>query len=269
MPEDILNLPGTGTNSGHLVYSNYYYDNHIIQQVCIVHPKNLIIDILRKYFSSDNRYPYRADEYGYPLTPDISGLENTEYTGVLISDVFRYEVKFFPAILVKSNGGAYKPISFNQEGTLKYRKDLLEDELTGRKTIVSTPTHRVYAGMWDMRFDVTIYTESHAESEELTEIVSLLLQHTAWNELRASGLFIKSLSISAQNNEPYANDYIYSHTISIDTMSEWRVEIPIDSVIEKMIFYFDSVKTPTSNQALVGLATEKFKDIVDMAEIKL
>ncbi len=271
MPSDTQNLPGTGSNGGQLVGSNYFSDHHVIQQVCIVHPKNLIIDVLRKYFSNDTLYPYRSDSFGYPLTVDQAGLDqdSTETTRILISDVFRYEVKMFPSILVKNNGGAYRPISFNQDGTLKYRKDLLIDELTGKRTIVTTPTHRVYAGAWDMRFDVSVYAESHSELEEITEIVTMILQYSCWNELRQNGLFIKSLSIGAESAEAYANDYIYGHTISIDTYSEWRVEIPIEDIIERMVFYFDSVKTPSTEQGFVELQNSKFKDIVDLAEIKL
>ncbi len=271
MPIDIQNLPGTGNNGEHRVYSNFFDDNSIIQQVCIVQPKNLIIDTLRKYFRNDNIYTYRSDQYGYPLTPNVTGMEldSTDTTKILISDVFRYEIKFFPSIVIKSGGGTYKPISFNQEGTIKYRKDLSED-LFGKQIVTQTPTHRVHAGAWDMNFDITIYSESHTEMEELVEIVTMILQYSAWNELRANGLFIKNISIGAENSEPYANDYIYNQTISISTFSEWRVEIPIDSIIEKLVFYFQFTRTPVApNATITDFQELRFTDIVDSAEINL
>ena len=269
MGMDLQNLPGTGFNGDHRVYSNFFDDNSIIQQVCTVQPKNLLIDVMRKHFANDNIYTYRMDQYGYPLTRDLTGIEidSEETTKILISDIFRYEVKFFPAIVVKSTGGKYKPISFNQNATFKYRKEVEEDSF-GFLAETLTPSHRVYAGAWAMNYDITIYSESQSELEELTDIVTMLLQFVVWNELRANGLFIDSLSISGENAEPYANDYIYNQTISISTYSEWRVEIPIDNVIEKLLFYFDSVRTPIPGLATDADALElKYDDILEFADI--
>lgn len=271
MPLDIQNLPGTGLNADHRVYSNFFSDNHIIQQACIVHPKNLLIDVLRMHFSRDNIYTYRADEFGFPLTPDLTEIEvdSPSTTKILISDIYRHEVKFYPAIIIKSTGGSYKPVSFNQNQTIKYRKDLVENQFGGVST-VSTPTHRVYAGGWDMNYEVSIYSESHGELEELVDIVSMILQYVSWNELRANGLFIKSLNIGAETGTPYANDYVYSQTISIATHSEWRVEIPLENVIEKLVFYFDSTRTPIPpNATLADAQALKFEDTIELAEITL
>nr|BDD46261.1 hypothetical protein 93 [bacterium] len=269
MGQDLQNLPGTAFNGDHRVYSNFFGDNDIIQQVCITQPKNLLIDVLRKYFSNDSIFTFRMDEFGYPLTRDLTGIEidSEETTQILISDIFRYEVKFYPAIIIKNSGGQYKPISFNQNATFKYRKDRVEDA-AGLISETLTPSHRVYAGAWSMNFDVSVYSESQTELEELVDIVTLLLQYVAWNELRANGLFINSLSIGAESAEPYANDYVYNQTISLTTYSEWRVEIPLDNVIEKLLFYFDSVRTPIPGVATDADALElKYDDILELAEI--
>lgn len=271
MSETTQNLPGTGINGDHRVYSNFFSDNHIIQQVCITQPKNLIIDVLRMHFSRDSVFTYRADEYGYPLTVDMTGLDidSVETTKILISDAYRYEVKFFPAIIIKSNGGNYRPISFNQEGTLKYRTSEVEN-IYGIKEKIKIPTHRVYAGSWEMNFDVTIYSESHSELEELVEIVSMIFQYVSWNELRANGVFIKNISIGGENSEPYANDYVYSQTISLPVRTEWRAEIPLENLIEKIVFYFDSVRTPVSpNATNEDKLNLKFEDVLEFAEIEL
>lgn len=271
MPLDIQNLPGTGSSSSHRVYSNYFSDNHIIQNVSIVQPKNLLIDILRREFSRDNIYTYRQDEFGFPLTIDLTGLDvdSEETTKILISDVFRYEVKFFPAITVKTGSGSYLPISLNQNSTIKYRKDLVESAFFGTR-VVRTPTHRVYAGAWDMNFDISIYSESHSELEEITEIVKMILMYSSWQELRANGLFIKTLNISGENAEAYSNDYIYNHTLSISTHSEWRVEIPLENIIERIVFYFDTVRHPIPGQTTeADVQALRYDDIIEIAEITL
>lgn len=261
---------GTGFSAEHRVYSNYFSDSNIIQNVAVIQPKNLLIDVLRRTFSEDNVYTYRSDPYGFPLTVDLTGKirDDEDTTKILISDLYGHEVKFYPAITVKSGGGSYAPISFNQNETTKYRKDVVTTEF-GAQTAVSTPTHRVYAGAWDQSFDVTIYSESHSELEEITEIVLATLQITSWNELRENGLFIKKTSFSGENAQPYANDYVYIKTITIQTWSEWRVEIPLTDVIEKVLFYFDSTRTPCPPKATVtDLQGLQFEDIVELAELE-
>ncbi len=268
MALNIQGLPG-GINGDHRVFSNFYSDNSIIQQVATVQPKNLLIDSLRKTFALDNIYTYRADEFGFPLVTDLTGgdIDSENTTKILITDTYRYELKFYPAITIKAGNSQYKPLSFNQEGTVKYRRDQVEDEF-GSRRVVSTPTHRVYAGRWDSNFEITLLSESQTELEALADIVTLVLQYTLWNELRANGLFIYRLSIGPENAEPYANDYVYNRTISISTYSEWRVEIPIDSVIEKLVFYFESTLHPIPGEATAADALAlKFDDVVEMAEI--
>jgi hypothetical protein len=61
----------------------------------------------------------------------------------------------------------------------------------------------------------------------------------ARQELSESGLGIKTVSISGEREEDYANDKIYMQTISVETYSEWRREIPIDSIIEMINFCFN------------------------------
>jgi hypothetical protein len=262
-------LAGTGSNGDHRVFSDFFANNNIIQNVAIVQPKNLLIQSLRDLFRKDSIFTYRDDQYGFPLTPDLTGkpLDTEESTRILISDIFRYDVKFFPAIVIKHNGGSYKPISFNQEGTYKYRTDYIENQYGARRKI-STATHKVYAGKWEMNIDVGVYCESSSELQELIDIVSIALQHVLWNDLRASGLFIQSVSISGESSEPYANDYVYYQSLSLRCISEWRVEIPLENVIEKIVFYFDSVKTDSENGVSSANSTVlRYSDILEITEI--
>lgn len=271
MPLDLQNLPGTASNGDHRVFSNFYSDEFIVQQALIVHPKNVLIDVLRRRFSLDDIFTYRMDEFGFPLTPDLTGgdIDSPDTTKILISDGFRYDVKFYPNIIVRSGGSSYRPLSFNQNGTIKYRKDCVENEF-GTQTVVTTPTHRIYAGYWDSSFEIQVSSESYSELQRLIDIISLELQYSSWNEMRANGLLIKATSISGETEEPYANDYIYKQTITVSTHSEWRVEIPLDNVIEKMVFYFDSVRTPIPpNATEADFQALRFDDVIELAEITL
>ena len=229
----------------------------------------MLIDGLRKVFRNDSIFTYRDDEYGYPLTPDQTGIDvdSPETTKIIISDAYRYDVKFFPAIVIKSSGGSYKPLSFNQNMTYQHRTDVVETEY-GAKKIVSTPTHRVYTGRWELGFEVGLYSESQSELEELTDIVSLAIQYVLWNELRANGLFISQVRIGAESAEPYANDYVYSTTISLSTLSEWRVEVPIDNIVEKIAFSIQPTWHPIPGQKTdADVLSNRFNDIIELTEI--
>jgi len=266
---DEQNLPGSGLNGDHVVYSSFFTDNYIVQQTAIVHPKTLLIDGLRNVFRNDSIFTYRDDEYGYPLTPDQTGIDvDSEFTTkILISDAYRYEVKFFPAIVVKSSGGSYKPVSFNQNMTYKYRTDMVETDY-GARRLVSTPTHRVYAGRWELGFELGIHSESQSELEELVDIVSMAIQYVLWNELRANGLFVSQLRIGAEAAEPYANDYVYNTSISLSTFSEWRVEIPIENVVEKIAFSIQPTWHPIPGvKTEADVLSSRFDDIIELTEI--
>lgn len=260
---------GEGSNGDHRVFSDFFANNHIIQNVAIVQPKNLLIQSLRDVFRRDSIFTYRDDEFGFPLTPNMTGksLDTTEATRILISDIFRYDVKFYPAITIKHNGGNYKPLSFNQEGTYKYRADYIQNTF-GARTKILTPTHKVYAGKWELNLEVGVFCESLSELQELIDIITMALQYVLWNDLRASGLFIQGLSIGGESSEPYANDYIYSQSISLRCLSEWRVEVPIENIIERIMFYFDSVKTDVPNDDISANSTVlKYNDILELSKI--
>lgn len=266
MATDDLNIPGLAANSDHVVYSSFYGDNSIVQNSLMVHPKNIVIDFLRREFSTDSEYTYRSDEYGFPLVRDLTSvdIDSELTTKILISDAFRFDIKFFPNIIVSAKGGSYKPLSANQNAAIKYRTDVVED-IYGDRIVVKTPTHRVYAGLWDLNLEIQINTESHTETEELADLVAIMMQYKLFHDLRAAGLVIKTLSVGAESAEQYANDYIYSQSISIGGMSEWRVEIPVENLVEKMVFNITSTKTPSDNDKsrLVPLL---YSDIINLAE---
>jgi hypothetical protein len=266
MATDDLNIPGLATHTEHVVYSSYYGDNHIVQNALMVYPKQIVIDLLRREFSKDSEYTYRQDEYGFPLVRDLTSvdLDSNLTTRVLISDQYRYDMKFFPNIIVSAKGGTYKPLSANQNGTIKYRTDYVEDAYGDRK-VFRTPTHRVYSGMWDLNVEVQINTESHVETEELTDLTAIMLQYRLFHELRAAGFIIKNLSVGAESAEQYVNDFIYSQSISISGISEWRVEIPVENVLERVVFNISSTKTP-SNNSKSGKVPLVYSDLMEITE---
>jgi ssDNA-specific exonuclease RecJ len=170
------------------------------------------------------------------LPPDI---QEKRTSRIYIGDVFRYDKRYFPAITVRHASAKYYPISFNQNFfNTKYRMDLVIDGY-GERSYVRTPTYHTIVGAWEQTFDIQIATEAIPDREELSDLVSAFMIGVARQELGESGLGIKSVSISGEREEEYANDKIYLQTISVETFSEWKREIPIDSIMEMVNFCFN------------------------------
>jgi hypothetical protein len=225
----------------HKVYSDLFSVADFVRQVAVSQGKNLLIDAIREYFKQDRFYRYATDAFGFPLTPDLTDLppdiQEERTTRIFIGDIFRYDKRYWPAIVVRYASGRYKPVSFNQNQTVRYRMDLVLDGYGGQ-SYVRVPTHRVVAGAWDQSFEIVIASESIPDREELTDIVSSFLIGKARQELYEAGLFVRSISMSGEREEDWGNDKVYMQSITVETYSEWRREIPIDSLVETINFCF-------------------------------
>jgi hypothetical protein len=233
------------------VSSDIFSQEHIIQTVGVVASKNLLADLLRDVFRGDREYQYVDDIFGFPKTPSnlgldpAAGIEDEETTRIMIGSTYRYDVKFYPAITIKNTSTRYVPISFNQDYMgIMYRKELLMDGY-GNNTIISTPAYHTLVGAWDQTFEIKVTAESEIDREEITDIVQTVLMGSRRLELQDAGLFIKTLSTSGEQEEPYANNYLYSTSITLDTRSEWKIHIPISNVVERIGFILQIGNTET------------------------
>jgi hypothetical protein len=225
----------------HRVYSDLFNVADFVRQVAVSQGKNLLIDAIREYFKQDRFYRYTTDAFGFPLTPDLTDLppdiQEERTTRIFIGDIFRYDKRYWPAIVVRYASGRYKPVSFNQNQTVRYRMDLILDGYGGR-SYVRVPTHHVVAGAWDQSFEIVIASEGIPDREELTDIVSSFLIGKARQELYEAGLFVRSVSMSGEREEDWGNDKVYLQSITVEAYSEWRREIPIDNLLETISFCF-------------------------------
>lgn len=231
---------------------------NVVQQTGLVHSKNLIIDTLRDVFRQDRVYAYRQDVFGFPAIrsllnePPTAGLDDDVNTRILIGSTYYYNAKFYPALTVKNTGSRYVPISFNQDFMGVINKQELIMDGYGNKTIIQVPGAYVLVGAWDQTFEVKITAESEIDREELTDIVSVTLMGTRRQELQQAGLFIRTLSTTGEQEEPYANDYLYSVSINLETRSEWKVHIPINDVCERIgiCIHFNTINGSAGSDAL-------------------
>jgi len=231
-------------STSHRVYSDLFQLSDFVQQVAVSQSKNLIIDVLREYFKQDTFYRYSTDGFGFPLTPNVTDLppdiQEERTTRIFIGDIFRFDKRYWPAIVVRHASGRTYHVSFNQNYTTKYRLDLVVDGY-GERSYIRIPTHKVVAGAWDQSFDVQIAAESIPDREELTDIVSSFFIGKIRQEIYESGLFIRNVNIGGEREEDWGNDKVYLQNITLDTYSEWRREIPINAndLLETINFCFN------------------------------
>lgn len=230
--------------TSHRVYSDLFSLAEFVQQTAVSQGKNLLIDTLREHFKQDSLYRYTTDAFGFPLTPNVTDLppdiQEERTTRIYIGDIFRLDKRYWPAIVVRYASGRYKPVSFNQNQTTRYRLDLVVDGY-GERSFIRVPTHHVIAGAWEQSFEVMVAAESIPDREELTDIVSSFLIGATRQETYEGGLFIKSVSLGSEREEDWGNDKVYMQSITVETYSEWRREIPIDanSLVETINFCFN------------------------------
>jgi hypothetical protein len=226
----------------HRVYSDLFSVADFVRQVAVSQGKNLLIDALREHFKQDRFFRFTTDAFGFPLTPDLTDMppdiQEDRTTRVFIGDIFRYDKRYWPSLVVRHSSGRYKPVSFNQNvATTKYRVDLVLDGYGGR-SLINVPTHHVVAGAWEQSFEILIASEGIPDREELTDIVSSFLIGKARQELYEAGLFVRSVSMSGEREEDWGNDKVFLQSITVETYSEWRREIPIDNLVETVNFCF-------------------------------
>lgn len=230
--------------TSHRVYSDLFGIENFVRQVAVSQGKNLLIDVLREHFKQDVLYRYATDGFGYPLTPNLTDLppdiQEERTTRIYIGDLYRMDKRFWPAVTIRHSSGTYNPISFNQNLTTKYRLDLVLDGY-GSRSFVRVPTHKVIAGAWNQNFDIQVAAESIPDREELTDIISSFLIGAARQQLYEAGLHINKVSMGGEREEDYANDKVYLQSITVDTFSEWRREIPIDAndIVDAISFCFN------------------------------
>ena len=199
--------------------------------------KNVLIDAFRDVFSRDPDYPYIYDPAtGEPMWGDPGGGKGLNPNlGIVIRDVYDYDVEFLPAITVRVNGGTVDDVSFSQnQFTYNYVRDetgaLVLDEY--KRPI---PLSQEYSGIYNTTAVLFIHAFDTVSREEITTRVSILCKHLLRDQLYADcGLFIKHVSVSGETETPYqeGNDYIYSQSVTLEILTGWNNRIPVGPEVE-------------------------------------
>lgn len=225
----------TGFNQITDLYSIY----NTVQNTMIRYPKELIIGTLKEYFAQDSRYHYVTDAWGFALTPDHTGLHpeaglhDNVTTRVYIGEKFRYDIQYYPCILVSNTRVKSEPIGFSRDiHQIKYETFEYTDGYetrTFQRPVALTPN-----GAWSGSMEISIMSEGVREREDLIELTCMLLEDYEWSSLYRAGVSIKpgSISVGGVNAQDNRNGKIFQSTISFEYRSEWSREIPVYNFVD-------------------------------------
>lgn len=238
--------------------------HNIIQASMLVYPKEMIIGTLRDFFSKDDYYHFAKDQWGFPNTTDHTDLPpgadlpsfhnangaNQEglSTRVFIGENYRYDGIYYPAILIKSGGTQYVPISINRDqGGVQY-EDLIFEDGYGNQTIVHKPVSFITAGAWEGSIIIDVMTRSLRSRDDLVELIAMCFTEVTFDTLVDVGIIIKPINIGAASEADDRNDKLFRQTITLNIRTEWRREIPIDTIIDAIFFTatFEDLSRPDS-----------------------
>lgn len=224
--------------TGVLFRSDLYNLHDVVQNSMTLYPKELVISTLRDFFSRDSWYHFTKDAWGFPKTPELTnipltgGLHNDSTTRLFIGESYRFDVIYYPALIVRHGGSTSVPISINRETSgIKWGNIVYQDGY-GNIKLFPTPEHYIFAGAWEGSINIDIMARDIRARDDLVDLVSILFTDIAYNDLQKSGLAIKGVSSGGPTETDDRNDHIFRQTVSLQIRSEWRRNIPIKSVIE-------------------------------------
>lgn len=231
----------------------------------MVHPKELFIETLREFFSNDSYYHYVRDAWGFPKVPDHTdllseaGLEDDETTRIFIGEYYRFDAIYYPALLIKSGGARYTPISMSQNrDSVVYTNTRFIDGY-GNETIISTPDHFKQNGAWEGTVTIDVLTLDPHARDDLVGLISILFMNLRRQELQNAGVHIKGINAGSQTESEDGNNKLFKQTVTADIRTEWRRKIPVSSTIDAInicVDFGNLETTPVTTAPNIRIATQ-------------
>ena len=231
--------------TGNTYRTDLYAIHNYVQNTNVTHPKEVFIQTLRDFFSQDSYYHYVRDVWGFPKVTDHTnllnnaGLEDDNTTRIFIGEQYRYDVRYYPSILVRNAGSRNVEIGMSQDISQVIWTNTIFIDGYGNETTIATPAYFQEDGAWEGSITVDIETLSPRSRDELVDLVSILFMNHKRLELQAAGIFVKGTSISSPSESDDRNDKIFKQSVTYEIRTEWRKRIPISNIIDAINICID------------------------------
>src|SRR5260221_11918555 len=147
----------------------------VVQNSMTLYPKELVIATLRDHFSDDVEYKYSKDQWGFPKTPDITGLppsagyEDSLTTRLFIGENYRRDVIFYPGIFVRHGGATSVPISINRETSCVQWDEMVFQDGYGNMKVFPVPSYFIFAGAWEGSINIDIKERDSRTGDDVVD----------------------------------------------------------------------------------------------------
>lgn len=220
--------------------SDLYAMYNIVQSSMVLWPKEKVAEQLKDFFSRDVKYHYATDHFGFPQTPNHTNLPQTAgyvddlTTRLYINSAHRYDIIYYPALIVRHGGATSVPISINRERACIQWDTLVFEDGYGNQKTFPTPSYFIFAGAWEGTINIDIITRDPRSRDDLVELVSLLFTQIAADDMEKSGVSIKpgGVSAGAPSETIDRTDTLFKTTVSLQFRSEWRRQIPVGNILD-------------------------------------
>lgn len=229
---------------------------NIVQSSFLVYPKEIIISVLKDFFSKDSYYHYAKDEFGFAKTVDHTdlpinaGLYDDSTTRIYIGEYYRFDAIYYPAILVKSGSFKYVPLSAYREGGATIYESTVYEDGYGNQKIINTPKSFLFAGTWEGSVSLDIFTRSLRARDDLAELLAIYFSDIGFETLKKAGVVVKPPDIGAPSESEDRNDKLFRQSITLNIRTEWRREIPVSNIIDTIFFSLDLVNLEDPNSTI-------------------
>lgn len=255
------------TNNSEL-YSLY----DIVQSSMILWPKELVIEQLRDFFSRDSMYHFATDHFGFPQTPDHTNLPETAgykdnlTTRLYISSAGRYDVVYYPGLIIRHGGATSVPISINRERACIQWDNLVFEDGYGNIKTLPTPASFIFAGSWEGTITIEVIARDPRTRDDLTELVSLLFTQIACDDMEKNGVGIKPGGVSAGGPTETIDrtDTLFHQTITLQYRSEWRRKIPVRHIIDSINTSVEFGRVDNSSPVAANLTINTQQTLTDL-----
>jgi len=261
--------------------SNLMALHNVVQASMLVYPKEMVIATLRDLFSKDDYYHYSKDQWGFANTTDHTDLVpgadmptmHNKYgtnqeglsTRLFIGENYRYDGIYYPAVLIKSGGSKYVPISINREQDSVQYEDIIYEDGYGNQTIVHKPVSFITAGVWEGSVIIDVMSRSLMARDHISEVIGMCFADFHFDDLVDVGIVVKPPNIGAASESDDRNDKLFRQTITLDVRTEWRREIPVGNIIDAIFFTatFEDLSRP-GNPVPANMTVNTEVNITDM-----
>lgn len=249
--------------------SSLYRIHNIVQNSMTLYPKELVVATLREFFSKDEYYHYVHDEFGFPKTPDHTdlpidaGYHNDITTRLFIGESYRFDVIYYPAIIVRHGGSASVPISINRETAGVQWGDMVYEDGYGNIKTFPSPKSFIFAGAWEGSMNIDVMARDLRTRDDLVDLISLLFVDIAFNDMQRAGLIVKGVSSGAPTEADDRNDHVFKQTVTLQIRSEWRRQIPVGNIIEIINFGIEFPINPPIAANLTINTSETLTEVLE------